>query len=139
MSVHKQYRFSVWVRCGFTGASRNGLAYFGPEVNTVADIPTGTTNSNPYFQAAIPRTPAVGNALGAAGYHWYLFVGYVQPSNIGTTQTTLSGIYDGVTGAKLTNNNDFKWVANQATSGLRTLQSMRGAKSPAVCSRKVLG
>ena len=118
----KQYRFSVWIKCSHTGASRSGVVYVGPDASQVAAIPTGTTDTNPYFHNAIPRVPAVGNVIPGSGYQWQLFVGYVQPSNIGTTQTTLSGIYDGVTGAKLSNHNDFKWVANQAVASMRVRQ-----------------
>lgn len=105
----KLYRFSVWFKPVANLAT--GILYLGPKQNTVADVDTGSANSNPYFAFR-------GRSTFTAG-RWYLFVGYVLPSSYGTTQLNSGGIYDGVTGRKIFDGTDFKWLAGQEDTGVR--------------------
>ena len=100
------YRFSVWV-C-HTGGN-TGAAYFGCAGGSVRDMGGGPLNNNPYF--------VVQGISGLAVDRWYLFVGYVHPENRGAEgQTSLSGIYDGTTGAKVATGIDYCWAPGATTS-----------------------
>ena len=100
------YRFSVWV-C-HTGGN-TGLAFLGCAGGSVRDMGGGAVNDNPYF--------VVNSISGLVNDRWYLFVGYVHPENRGAEgQTSLSGIYDGTTGAKVATGTDYCWVASATTS-----------------------
>lgn len=100
------YRFSVWV-CHTGGDT--GTAYLGCGANSVRDMGGGAVNNNPYF--------VVHGISGLITDRWYLFVGYVHPENRGGEgQTSLSGIYDGTTGAKVASGTDYCWAAGATTS-----------------------
>ena len=69
----------------------------------------GDVNSNPYF--------VVQGISGLIVDRWYLFVGYVhQEGRGGESQTSLSGIYDGTTGAKVASGTDYCWAAGATAS-----------------------
>ena len=79
--------------------SGTGSNYLGVGANTVRNMGSDTTtpNSNPYFWSGTLTTGK-----------WYLVVGFVYPSNIGTTaQTSRGGVYDGATGEKIVNGTDY--------------------------------
>ena len=102
----KGYRFSVWV-C-HTGGN-TGAAYLGCGGGSVRDLGGGAVNNNPYF--------VVTSVSGLVDNRWYLFVGYVHPENRGAEgQTSLSGIYDGTTGAKVATGTDYCWAPGATTS-----------------------
>ena len=108
----KQYRFSVWVR---PASGTTGQLYLGPGASTVADIPSGSTDSNPYFIGGIGKS---GLVIG----RWYLMVGYVLPSSYSGAQNYSGGIYDGTTGERMSSASDFKWVSGQTNSYHRAYQ-----------------
>jgi len=100
------YRFSVWI-C-HTGGN-TGTAYLGCEGGSVRDMGGGAVNPNPYF--------VVQGISGLVVDRWYLFVGYVHPEDRGgESQTSLSGIYDGTTGAKVASGTDYCWAAGATAS-----------------------
>lgn len=69
----------------------------------------GAVNNNPYF--------VINSISGLVNDRWYLFVGYVHPENRGAEgQTSLSGIYDGTTGAKVATGTDYCWAPGATTS-----------------------
>ncbi|WP_316810318.1 hypothetical protein [Pedobacter heparinus] len=88
----KMYRFSVWIK---KTNSHNGTSYFGCENVTDLD---GTAHPNAYFwYGDLPELNK-----------WYLLVGYIHGSG-DASQTSLGGIYDGTTGAKVLDCTDFKF------------------------------
>lgn len=105
-----QYRFSVWIRC-LGGLS--GRYYFGVGGGSVNNI-QGGQNDNPYF--------VEGARSGLVFGRWYLFVGYVLPSSYADGQLSQSGLYDGVTGARIAAGTDYRWKVGQANSAHRTYQ-----------------
>lgn len=96
------YRYSVWIK---KTNSLNGSTFFG--CNNVTDL-NGATNTNPYFWSG--KLPELNK--------WYLLVGYVHGSNDPST-VSYGGIYDGVTGAKVLNAVDYKFVAGVTTAAHR--------------------
>jgi len=99
----KTYRFSVWIK---KTNSNNGRTYFGCRSSKHVIIGTtnqniknlnGTTNTNPYFwYGDLPELNK-----------WYLLIGYVHPYNYPNSSPS-GGIYDGVTGKRITYIRDFK-------------------------------
>ena len=106
VTASRGYRFSVWV-C-HTGGN-TGTAYLGCGGGSVRDMGGGAVNNNPYF--------VINSISGLVNDRWYLFVGYVHPENRGAEgQTSLSGIYDGTTGAKVATGTDYCWAPGATTS-----------------------
>ena len=97
----KSYRFTVWVK---KTNSNNGNSYLGClSPNNILYL-NGNGNNNPYFwQGDLPQLNK-----------WYLVVGYVHGSNYNST-IHYGGIYDGVTGIKISSITDYKFK-NTATS-----------------------
>ena len=106
----KTYRFTTWIRCS---NGTTGQFYLGVSGNTVDDLPSGTQNSNPYFIAQARNTLTAGR--------WYLLVGYVFPTST-TTQNNQGGVYDGVTGARVSAGTDYRWHTGYTYSGHRCYQ-----------------
>jgi len=100
----KMYRFTQWIK---KTNSNSGTTYFGTlgggnAVTTLA----GAASGNPYFFSA--DLPSLNK--------WYLVVGYVHASNDSST-TSYGGVYDGVTGEKMSSTTDFK--SSNTTTSLR--------------------
>jgi hypothetical protein len=111
----KTYRWALWMKV--VTLTSGGSFYLGCQPSTVAAIPTGVTDSNPYFTVVSPSNFVLGR--------WYLVIGFVLPSNFGTTppSPTAGGVYDGVTGERVDGvGADFKWVVGNPTSSLRAYQ-----------------
>lgn len=89
----KMYRFCLWLK---KTNSNDGSTFFGCEtVNNLDNTP----NYNPYFwYGDLPELNK-----------WYLLVGYIHGSDDATT-INYGAIYDGITGAKVNNITDFKFV-----------------------------
>ncbi|QQT28361.1 hypothetical protein I6J02_14005 [Sphingobacterium spiritivorum] len=88
----KMYRFTIWLK---KTNSTDGYSYFGcANVNNLDN----TLNANPYFwYGDLPELDK-----------WYLVVGYIHGSADPST-TYYGGIYDGVTGTKVAEIQDFKF------------------------------
>ena len=95
---NKGYRFHVYVK-RFGG--KNGTTYLGCGGGTVRELNNGAVNPNPYFYYGQPPL----------WDRWYLVVGYVYPSAYGgVQQSNLGGVWDCVTGQKVSQAIDFAWV-----------------------------
>lgn len=104
----KNYRFTVWIK---KTNSTDGTTYFGcKKTNQILDL-SGSTNDNPYFWSGdLPQLN-----------RWYLLVGYVYNKNYsvlgGSALGIPSGIYDGVTGERVSSFNMTAYkFASSATS-----------------------
>lgn len=116
VDITKPYRFSVWFKCAGT---LDGSVYLGIDANSVDDIPSGTTNSNPYFHVNFRAAFTTGG--------WYLAVGYVMPSGYSGAQNNNGRIYDGATGLSVVGGTDFRWHAGiTSISNLRAFQHYTG-------------
>lgn len=94
----KAYRFHVYFKR--YGGSR-GLTYLGCAGGTVRDMGNGPVNQNPYFWNGQP--PLLDR--------WYLAVGYVYPAHhVAAGQSNAGGVWDCVTGQKISQGTDFAWV-----------------------------
>ncbi|ANH80034.1 hypothetical protein A8C56_02705 [Niabella ginsenosidivorans] len=94
------YRLTVWIK---KLNSNDGTTYFGCSQNNVVTALNGTANNNPYFWVGdLPELDK-----------WYLLVGYVHGSG-DSSLVSMGGVYDGVTGAKVSNCTDFKFAAGAA-------------------------
>jgi len=114
----KMYRAAMFFRCNSSGTF-DGSYYLGVGNNTVRAIATGTPDGNPYLVAG-PRVYLVPD-------RWYLAVGYVLPSDVGTVppSPTLGGVFDCATGQRVAdcqNGFDYKWVTGQPETYLRSYQ-----------------
>lgn len=107
---NKMYRLSVWMIPRNVSATQ-GTYYFGCKPSSVRSVTTGTTDANPFFYTA--------GRAGQVVDRPYLLVGYIMPSGSGTTQFNQGGVWDGLTGEKIANATDFKWVVDQAVSAHR--------------------
>lgn len=104
----KNYRFTVWIK---KTNSTDGRTYFGcKKTNQILNL-SGSINNNPYFWSGdLPQLD-----------RWYLLIGYVYNKNYsatgGSNSGVPSGIYDGVTGERVSSANitNFKF-ASSATS-----------------------
>ncbi|MBX4388502.1 hypothetical protein K4H03_20625, partial [Mycobacterium tuberculosis] len=103
----KTYRFAL----PFRKPSGNGGIYWG--TLNVADLNTGTLNTNPYFVS------------GWTGYQtdrWYLAVGYIYPRNsVGRTHDG-AGVFDLKTGAKVATGLNFCFHPSAAQPNHRAFQ-----------------
>lgn len=98
INSNKAYRFHVYIK-RYGGTS--GTSYLGCGGGTVRDLGNGPVNQNPYFYYGQPPI----------WDRWYLAVGYVYPANyVGVAQTNLGGLWDCVTGQKITQGTDYAWV-----------------------------
>ncbi|MFE7088402.1 hypothetical protein ACFU8T_13420 [Sphingobacterium spiritivorum] len=99
----KMYRFTIWLK---KTNSTDGHSYFGcRNVNTLDNVP----DANPYFwYGDLPELDK-----------WYLVVGYIHGSADPST-TYYGGIYDGVTGARVAEIQDFKFPDLATTTLHRT-------------------
>jgi len=115
----KTYRSVVWVK----RQSSNGSTYHGCRGSASTVNLSGTTNSNPYFKSGNP--PAYDK--------WYLYVGIIHGSGFtGTPSTTISGVYDPETGAKVQTGVDFKnavGITHQQQRVLFYYTTINGSKS----------
>ncbi|OWY39394.1 hypothetical protein CEK28_08730, partial [Xenophilus sp. AP218F] len=105
----RNYRLSVWIK----PVSGNAKAYLG--TRNVSTIPDGIPQSNPYFLGGFPRERMT---MG----RWHLFVGYIYPSDYQGNNPVLSGVFDGVTGARLSSNYDFKFTTGTKVCTHRAYQ-----------------
>ncbi|MEM1340502.1 MAG: fibronectin type III domain-containing protein [Bacteroidota bacterium] len=105
----KTYRFSLWIKKTGTG---NGSETFAIKVQntsgndiSIAEL-NGTLEGNAIFEST---TPPLGE--------WTLYIGYIHASDY-TGTTDIGGLYDGVTGNKLTSSSlqptDYKFTAESA-------------------------
>lgn len=116
---NQTYRFSVWVRRENVGTG-SGQTYLGNRgynsAGTSIGVSTlaGTTNSNFYFGSALYTTwPQIVN-------NWLLMVAYVHPYDYDSASShPTTGIYN-ITGTKLYDLNDSKWLENNARALHRT-------------------
>ncbi|WP_236581907.1 tail fiber protein [Sphingobacterium spiritivorum] len=99
----KMYRFTVWLK---KTNSTDGHSYFGcRNVNTLNNVP----DANPYFwYGDLPELD-----------RWYLAVGYIHGSADPST-IYYGGLYDGVTGTKVAEIQDFKFPDLATTTLHRT-------------------
>lgn len=104
----KTYRFSVWIK---NENSFDGRTYFGCQ--QWSSVPSrnilnlsGAYQPNPYFwNGDLPQLE-----------RWYLLVGFIHHKDY-STNDSVGGIYDGVTGELLQNITDFKF--DPATTEIR--------------------
>jgi hypothetical protein len=111
----KAYRQAVFVMCNASGAL-DGTVYLGIANNTVRSIP-GTLDGNPYTNVV--------SRSNLAKLRWYLVVGYVLPSNFGTTvpNPVIGAVYDCSTGQRVREaDNDYKWEVGIGQTYLRAYQ-----------------
>lgn len=99
---NKGYRYSVWIYK--SGSLTDGITYVAGAHTSMCTITTGLVTTPYFFNGDLPSLNK-----------WYLAVGYVWPYDYGTTQNNIGGLYDSVTGQKVTNFTDYKW-ANPPTS-----------------------
>ncbi len=99
----KMYRFSIWIK---KTNSNDGHTYLGCYGNSasgsnlgVKTLSGGTTTNAYFYTGDLPQLNK-----------WYLLIGYVHGSGDNST-THLGGIYDGVTGRKVVDITDFKFIA----------------------------
>ncbi|MGJ1269881.1 hypothetical protein ACR78F_18510 [Sphingobacterium spiritivorum] len=99
----KMYRFTIWMK---KTNSTDGYSYFGcANVNNLDNLLV----TNPYFwQGDLPELDK-----------WYLLVAYIHGSADPST-TYYGGIYDGVTGARVAEIEDFKFPDYVTTTFHRT-------------------
>lgn len=90
----KTYRFSVAI-ASLRVAGQSGTSYWG--TSGIAALNTGTAQDNPYFAVASLPVPN----------RWYLFVGFIFPRNSTGKTHDGSGVFDTVTGAKISDGNNF--------------------------------
>ena len=100
IDISKTYRFAVWIK---KMNSFDGATYFRARAedasgNIVVNKLDGSPNVNPYFWAGDPATLD----------KWYLLVGYMHHNSYSNT-VSIGGIYDGVTGTKVSDITDFKF------------------------------
>jgi hypothetical protein len=107
---NRTYRFIVYVKRNNT----DGSLYFGPESNVGTRWSTNTFQSlagvgttNPYFIYLYDLPVAD---------RWYVIIGYVHGIDC-TCTTNLGGIYDTVTGQKVANTTDFRWLTGTTKAG----------------------
>lgn len=90
----KTYRLTTWVK---KNVSNDGNTYLGAMNGSETLYLDGTPNSNPYFwYGDLPELDK-----------WYLMVGYIHGSSF-TGMESIGGIYDGETGEKVIELEDFK-------------------------------
>jgi hypothetical protein len=96
----KTYRFTVWLKKtnSNSGHSYLGTASYNNGVHSILKL-NGTTNSNPYFW--VGDLPQLNK--------WYLVVGFVHGSNY-NSNINYGGIYDPVSGNKISSITDFKFA-----------------------------
>jgi hypothetical protein len=105
---NKAYRLSVWVKKVNPGS---GSVYLGCSGSTTLAL-DGTANGNPYFHSF-----GTNNVLTPG--RWYLLVGYLHASNDSRT-TSMSAVYDAVTGKQIRSGTDFKLKADATMQVHRT-------------------
>jgi len=97
------YRSIIWLK---KTNSNDGHSYFGCQDVINLD---GTPNDNPYFwHGDLPELNK-----------WYLLVGYIHASDDPST-VSYGGIYDGTTGEKVSNIQDFKFSSTTSVTIHRT-------------------
>ncbi len=101
----KSYRFTVWAK---KLNSKDGEIYFSFSTQWVSGTNSvtrldGTEITDPYF--LVGDLPTIG--------HWYLLVGYVHHNGYNNT-SHLGGIYDGITGYKMTGCSDYVFKSTAA-------------------------
>ena len=99
----KTYRFSIWIKKtnSFEGTTYFGLYTKDAVGNHTTLLLNNTPNNIPYFWAGDP--PQLNK--------WYLLIGFVHSSSYAGT-TAIGGVYDGVTGVKVLDGQDFKFTVN---------------------------
>lgn len=118
----KTYRFSCWVRAGAGNTLGNvylGLYSTPVAVKTLAGVDQG----NPYFY--------VGTGHRTAGYagKWLLLVGVVHPHTYSGAGLGIAGIYDPLTGTKLSAGLEFKAAATATGYQIRCYQYYCGTST----------
>ena len=98
------YRFSVWIKK--TNNKDIGITYFGCSNGGNILSLQGEVDTNPYFWNG--QLPVLDK--------WYLLIGYIHGSGDTSTES-FGGVYDPITGTKLFNGTDFKFlVGTQQTA-----------------------
>ena len=87
----KSYRLTVWFYWNGTG---NPTIYFGCGEGYTVQLDDNPA-TNPYFW-----TGAL-SSLGLTANRWYMLVGVIHGRDFGSTSSRVSGLYDGVTGDKV--------------------------------------
>lgn len=110
----KTYVFSYWFKR--TGAGIGGGMYLGANTGgNTQNFADNTTNSNPYFISY-----NMGNIVAEK---WYFMVGVLHGSGTNiTTQSGLSGIYDGDTGVRIGAGYDYKSAPGSTMQTMRAFQ-----------------
>ncbi|MEN6302475.1 MAG: phage tail protein [Armatimonadia bacterium] len=97
----KMYRFTVWVK---RSGGTTGATFFG--TSPVTEY-SGSVNGNPYFWSGLLPTFD----------RWFLLVGYVFPAGLAWQgQSNRGGVWDSVTGQKVSNGLDYLWTPGQSTA-----------------------
>ena len=96
----KTYRFAVWIK---KMNSFDGTTYFRARAedasgDLVVNKLDGFPHVNPYFWSGDPATLD----------KWYLLVGYMHHNSYSNT-VSIGGVYDGVTGTKISDITDYKF------------------------------
>lgn len=110
----RTYRLMTWVYFE-PGSNGTRTLYLGSQSDKGALLNTaGNANSNPYFWL-----------LGTSGLlpnKWYLAVGIVHGASYAGGESGISGLYDPVTGQRVTAGSDFKSYPDQTTLVHRAYQ-----------------
>lgn len=98
IDASRTYRFVVFYKRN----SLDGATYLGMYSNGTSHVYTlaGAADNNPYFWFGY-YPPVLDR--------WYMIVGYVHGKDT-TVTTSMGGVYDTTTGAKVASCTDFKWV-----------------------------
>ncbi len=97
----KDYRFSVWIKKTNSNA---GSTYFGCNSSNNILTLSGSVDNNPYFW--VGDLPQLNK--------WYLLVAFIHKSSYNNT-SSIGGIYDPVSGAKVKSTKDFKFKSTART------------------------
>ncbi|MDT4790509.1 putative phage tail protein [compost metagenome] len=103
----KSLRLTAWVYAGPTA----GTLYLGCSTTQTLNL-DGTSNTNPYFWSG--KLPQAGK--------WYLLVGVLHGSDYTGGQSGISGLYDPMTGTRVSAGSDFKMKPGTTTQVHRAYQ-----------------
>lgn len=111
-SPNKAYRYYTWV---YAEPGINNAIYHGcGNVQYLAGENGGGDASNPYFFSFEKSTITAGK--------WYLMVGVIHPANSTISNTGVSGLYDPITGQKLSASPEYRWSPAATSGAFRSYQ-----------------
>lgn len=103
----KTYEYTIYVQKH--DLTKSHRLYLGAAGGTVVDAVSGTSNTNPYFYHTVSGL--------AQDDRWYKIVGYILPEGDRlTSHADKGGVYDTVTGEKISNVTNFAWDPNRTRS-----------------------